>query len=184
MADGIYYRDLRQPFVIADLPTTITLATTQKMLWPYANSPTQLPANYWTVGKTLKLTALLKITNGTAGNYSFGMMFGAADAAAVNVASTARAFIASVGPFSCFIQGYATCRSIGSAGTISMWGMAYHDLAGMLSTSQPNVFPPAGVTVVSSIDTSVGTNHLCFQMSASAGTCTVVTTSLIVEALN
>jgi len=61
MADGIYYRDLRQPFQIADLGS-ITLASTQKMMWtPGVTSPTILPANYWTLGKTVKLTAFLKL---------------------------------------------------------------------------------------------------------------------------
>src|SRR6266576_5437195 len=149
MADGIYYRDRRQPFLIAD-QSSVTLTTTQKMLWAVgASSPTILPANYWTLGKVVKLTANLKWTTGTAGNVVFGMAYGAADAPACNVKTVARAKIASVGPFGVFIQGYAECRSIGTAGTLSMWGFALADLSVMLSTVQPIIFPSDGVTVVS-----------------------------------
>lgn len=185
MADGIYYRDLRQPFQVADLGS-ITLATTQKCMWtPGVTSPTILPANYWTLGKTIKLTAFLKLVTGTTpGNYVFGMCYGAADAPGAIVVSVARAAVASQ-TFGAFIQGYATCRSVGSAGTLSMWGMVLVDLVGQLSTNQPSVFPSAGVTVVSTIDTTVGTNGLYFTMSRSGSTVeTVVATSLLMEALN
>jgi hypothetical protein len=100
MADTALWRDLRQPFVIADLGS-ITPTTTQKMLWtPGAGNPLgNFPSNYWTVGKTVKLTAAFKWTSGTAGNIAFGMAYGAADAAAVNVVSATHAAVASVGPF-------------------------------------------------------------------------------------
>lgn len=183
-ADGIFYRDRRTPFLIAD-QSSVTLATTMKALWAVgASSPSILPANYWTLGKTVKLTANLKWTAGTAGNVQFGMAYGAADAPTAVVATVARAKIASVGPFGVFIEGYATCRSIGTAGTLSMWGTAIADLGIMLSTAQPNIFPSGGVTVVSTIDTTVGTNALFFEMNMSAGTDTVVTTDLLVEAIN
>lgn len=185
MADGIYYRDLRQPFTIADL-ASVTLASTQKCMWlPGVTSPTILPANYWTVGKLVKLTASLKlVTAATPGNYSFGMCYGAADAPACNVASTARAAVASQ-TFGAIIRGYAQCRSTGATGTLSMWGDVAVDLLGMLSTNQPNIFPPAGVTVVSTIDTTASGNGLYFQMSRSGSTAeTVAVTGLVMEALN
>src|ERR1700704_572422 len=107
MADTPLWRDLRQPFVIADLGA-ITPTTTQKMLWtPGAGNPLgNFPANYWTVGKTVKLTAAFKWTSGTAGNIAFGMAYGAADAAAPNVVSATHAAIASVGPFLVLAHGY------------------------------------------------------------------------------
>jgi hypothetical protein len=184
MADGIYYVDSRQPFTIAD-QSSITLATTQKCLWtPGTTSITAVPANYFTIGKIVRLTANLKITNGTAANLSFGMCVGAADNPAVQVSTTARALVASVGPFSCFMQGFAQCRSTGTAGTISLWGFAMYDLAGMLSTAQPNVFPSNGTTVVSTLDTTLSTSGVYFQASCSAGTTTVVATNVIMEAMN
>jgi hypothetical protein len=183
-ADGIYYEDLRQPFLIAD-QSAVTPTTTMKTCWAVgASSPTILPANYWTIGKTVKLTANLKLTTGAAGNSQFGMCYGAADAPAAVVATVSRAKIATVGPFGVFITGYATCRSIGTAGTLSMWGMVYADLSVFLSTVQPMVFPSNGVTVVSTIDTTVGTNALSFSYLTSAGTDSILATNILMEAMN
>jgi hypothetical protein len=159
-ADGIYYQDTRLPFLTAD-QTGVTLTTTQKMLWATgASSPTILPANYWTVGKLVKLEAFLKITTGTAGNWAVGMAYGAADAPAANVVSRTSAKIASVGPFGAWIQGYARCRSTGTSGTLSMTGFFHPSLDVFLSTVLPMPFPNNGTTVVSTVDTTVGTNAL------------------------
>lgn len=181
MADGIYYRDLRTPFLIADnagpAPTT-----TNKAMW--TGPLTITPANYWTLGKTVKLTAAVKLTAGTAGNWTFSMGLGAHDAPAAIVASTAAAKIASVGPFMVFLEGYAVCRSTGSAGTVSLWGHARASLSSMLSTVQPLVFPNGGTTVVSTVDTTVGTNELTFQILSSAGVDACTTMGLLMEALN
>jgi hypothetical protein len=184
--DGPLYRDLRQPYVIADLGN-ITLATTQKMLWtPGAGNPLgNFPANYWTVGKTVKLTALLKWTSGTAGNWAVGMAYGSADAAAVNVVSATKAAIASVGPFLVMAEGYAICRSTGTAATMSMCGMFHFPIDLMLSTVGANLgFPSAGGTVVSTFDSTVSTNGLFFQALRSAGTDTVAPVWVGIEALN
>jgi len=186
MADTPLWRDLRQPFVIADFGG-ITLTTTQKMLWtPGAGNPMgNFPANYWTVGKTVKLSMLTKWTSGTAGNITFGMAYGSADAAAVNVTSATHAAVASVGPFLVYAEGYAICRSTGTAGTLSMCGMVFFPIDLMLSTAGMNMgFPSAGGTVVSTIDTTVGTNGLFFQASRSAGTDTVTPVWVGIEALN
>lgn len=186
MADTPLWRDLRQPFVIADLGN-ITLTTTQKMLWtPGAGNPLgNFPANYWTVGKTVKLTMLAKWTSGTAGNIAFGMAYGLADAAAVNVVSATRAAIASVGPFLVRAEGYAICRSTGTAATMSLCGFVDFPIDLMLSTVGGSFgFPSAGGTVVSTFDSTLGTNGLFFQALRSAGTDTVAPVWVGIEALN
>ena len=184
MADGLYYVDSRQPWITAD-QGAITPTTTQKALWATgAASPTILPANYWFVGKRVRLTANLKITTGTAGNSTFAMAYGAADAPACVVTTATRAKVASVGPFGCFIQGIATCRSVGTAGTLSMFGFVCPDLGAFLSTTDNWVFPSNGTTVVSTIDTTVGTNALFFEYSTSAGTDSIVATDIVMEAMN
>lgn len=186
MADTPLWRDLRQPFVIADLGAIVP-TTTSKMLWtPGAGNPLgNFPANYWTVGKTVKLTAALKWTSGTAGNITFGMAYGLADNPAVIVNSAVHAAIASVGPFLVLAHGYAVCRSTGTAGTLSMWGMVHFPIDLMLSTIGNDMgFPSAGATVVSTIDTTVGTNGLFFQCIRSAGTDSVVPVGVCIEALN
>jgi hypothetical protein len=184
MADGIYYNDIRLPFQTADY-TGVALTTTMKTLWAVgATSPTILPANYWTVGKTVKLEAFFSWASGTAGNVNFGMCYGAADAPAANVSHTARAAVASV-TGSAYAVGFATCRSTGTAGTLSMWGTIIYDSTVMLAaTGQAASFPAGGVTVVSTIDTTVGTNALSFQASRSAGADTVTAKSVLFTALN
>lgn len=184
MADGIFYRDLRMPTTIID-ETAITLTTTAKALWPVARSI--LPANYWNPGKTVSLTMYGLWITGTAGNVIFSMALGTGDNPAVIVSSVSRAKVASVaGGGGLVMKGYATCRSIGvgTAATISMWGYALPDLAVMLSTADLNVFPSAGVTVVSTFDSTLATLALTFQMTMSAGTDTVTVKGLVMEALN
>lgn len=184
MADGIYYCDTRLPFLVAD-QGAMTPTTTFKNIWANgATSPTILPANYWTPGKLVRLSAYLKLTTGTAGNSQFGMAYGAADAPACHVDTRTSAKIASIGPFGIFMQGYARCRTTGTAGTLSMWGMVYPSLDCFLSTVQPMPFPNNGTTVVSTVDTTVGTNSLFFQYLTSAGTDSIVATEIILEALN
>jgi hypothetical protein len=187
MADTPLWRDLRQPFIIAD-QGPITLLTTQLQLWAVGvTSPTILPANYWTVGKTVKLTANLKWTAVANTNViTIGMCYGAAAAPGCIVVSSGMAALSSTTVFDVIMEGWATCRSVGSAGTLSMWGMATIPVGLIASTVQTGAaFPSAGVTVVSTIDTTVGTNALSFtaQRATAAGD-TVVATSILMEALN
>ena len=186
-ADGIYYRDRRLPHLTAD-QTGITLLTTQLQTWAVgATSPTILPANYWTVGKSVKLTANLKWTCvANTNNITIGMCYGAAAAPAAIVVSSAMAALNSTTVFDVWIEGYATCRSTGTAGTLSMFGIAHVPVAMIASTVQTGVvFPSAGVTVVSTIDTTVGTNALSFTAArAVAAGDTVVATDIFFEALN
>jgi hypothetical protein len=152
MADGIYYRDTRQAFLIADsgilgrhlLPARPFLTQKTLTLTPQKGAAgdvaTILPANYWTVGKTVKLTANLKWTAvANTNGVTIGMCYGAADAPAANVVATAVTPVSSTSTFSVFIQGYATCRSIGSSGTLSMWGVALAPAG--LTTAGPITFP-------------------------------------------
>lgn len=176
----------RQPH-LADFGN-ITLATTQKMLWtPGAGNPMgNFPANFWFPGRAVRLSAALKWTSGTAGNIAFGMAYGAADAALVNVVTATKAAIASVGPFLVNAVGYAVCRTDGTAGTLSMWGVVHFPIDLMLSTVGGSLgFPSAGGTVVSTFDSTVSTNGLFFQALRSAGTDTVAPVGIpIIEVLN
>jgi hypothetical protein len=186
MADGLFYRDLRVPFQLANLGA-ITLSTTMLQLTPLGvTAPGILPANYWWAGKTVKLTAIVKTVTGTTpGNFQWGMSFGSTAAPACNVTTVARAPVASV-TSTAFLVGYAKCWSTGTAGTLSMWGYVMWDLAGNLSTAGPDVFPSGGgPTVVSTIDTTAAGNQLSFQALRSGSTAETVTVlDQIMEALN
>ena len=182
-ADGIFYRDLREPHIIAD-ESAITLATTQKALW--APARTILPANYWRTGKVVKLTAFGKFTSGTTpGNGTPAMAYGAGDAPTPIVTGTARALVASVTNITWFMQGYMEFRGTpGTASASRMWGMFVGDLAMQLSTNQPNIFPASAPADVN-IDTTVGTNAVTFQYARSGSTAeSMTTTGLLFEALN
>jgi hypothetical protein len=183
-ADGIFYVDSRPPFLIAD-QGNITLGTAMKALWGVgAGSPTILPANYWTLGKRIRLTANLKWTAvANTNTIQVAMAYGAADAPAAVVAATAVTPVSGTSVFSVYITGNATCRSIGTAGTLSMWGICHMPAGLTAGGAQP--FPSAGVTVVSTVDTTVGTNALFFEaLRATAGTDTVAATDIFQEALN
>jgi hypothetical protein len=183
-ADGNQYVDKRQPNLVAD-QSAMTPTTTMKNIWANgATNPCILPANYWWVGKTLRLTANLKLTTGTAGNSVFEQAYGSTDAPAALSLTRTSAKVASVGPFGIFMQGYSTCRTTGTSGTLSQWGMVFPSLDVFLSTVQPMPFPNAGSTVTSTIDTTVGTNGLSFQYQTSAGTDSILATDIILEALN
>jgi hypothetical protein len=112
------------------------------------------------------------------------MALGTGDNPAVLVATATRAKIASVGPVGVYMQGIATCRSIGSAGTISMHGFVAPDLGAFLSTTDNWVFPSNGTTVVSTFDTSLATLSLTFQYLTSAGTDSILATDIHMEVLN
>jgi hypothetical protein len=182
MADGVNYRDLRNPHIVVD-ETAITLATTMKSLWD--RSRTVLPANYFFVGKVVKLTAFGKATtDGTAGNYVFEMSYGSTDAPTPLVAGATVAGTVSQTNITWIAEGYAECRSIGATGTLRMWGIWEPAVALLASTLQPYTFPsatPADIT----IDTTASGNSLCFNLQRSgAGVWTAATTGLLFEALN
>jgi hypothetical protein len=182
MAGGNDYRDMFSPVEVLD-QGVITLATTQKALWTAPK--TLLPANFWKVGKTMKLTAAVKmVTDGTAGNYVFGAGAGTGDAPAVIVVGSSQASVTSK-TFLMIFEAWFTCRLLGTAGTLSIWGRAFADLSGVLSTAQPYVFPTTGTTVVSTLDMTLATTALTFQAQRSGvGVYTATTVGLFLEAMN
>lgn len=158
------YRDMFSPVEVLD-QTAVTLATTQKGLW--ALPKTLIPANFWKVGKTMKLTAAIKlVTDGTAGNYVFGAGAGIVDAPAVIVVGATVAGTVSQTQLA-IMEAYFTCRTLGPTGTLSIWGRIQANVAVLASTLQPYNFPTAGGTVVSTLDMTLATTGLTFQCSRS-----------------
>src|SRR6266542_854224 len=105
MADGIFYRDSRQPWVLVD-QTAVTLTAADLNLFP-ANI-TLLPANYWREGKTVKLTAWGKMTTAaTPGNLVVGIGIGAANPPTLVKKSAAAALIANKTDLSWEFEAYA-----------------------------------------------------------------------------
>lgn len=180
--DGPFYRDLVEPHIAVD-QAAVTLATTQKALWPAAL--TIIPAQRWRVGKVYKLTAFGKATtDATAGNYVFGMGYGAGDAPTPIVTGATVAGTVSQTNITWIAEGYAECRALGTSGVLRMWGRWTPNVAIVASTLTPYIFPasaPADIT----IDTTVSTNALTFQLQRSgAGVWTATTTGLLLEAVS
>lgn len=183
MAGGNDYRDMAAAVDIVN-QGAITLATTQKALWLPAR--TLIPARDFRVNKTWKLTAgIILVTDGTAGNYVFGCGCGTGDAPAVIVVGASVAGTVSQTQL-VIMEAWITCRSIGAAGTLSIYGRIQANVAVLASTLQPYNFPTAGVTVVSTLDMSLNTNAITFQAQRSGtgvwtATCAGVP---LLEALN
>ena len=183
MAGGNDYRDMAAAVDVLD-QGSITLATTQKALWLPAR--TTIPARDFRVNKTWKLTACIKfVTDGTGGNYILGAGVGTGDAPAVIVIGPSVAGTISqtlIGR----MEAYFTVRTIGAAGTISIWGEASVSVGLLASTLQPYLFPQAGATVVSTLDMGLNTSAFTFQCQRSGvgvWTATCVGVPLL-EALN
>jgi hypothetical protein len=181
MADGLLYRDLRQPILIVD-NAAITLSTTALDLWLVTQFGA-LPANYWTPGKSLEVTAYGKITTAaTPGNGTFS--------ASVNptvnttlVSSTAKALTASQTNLSWMARVHFQCRTIGTTGTFRIQGKYDLNVAVLASTLAPVLVPdsaPADITQ----DTTVAT-FARLEVARSGSTAeTMTTTMLFIEALD
>lgn len=181
MAEG--YVNLRLPSHILLDESAVTLATTMKALWPAAR--TILAANFWYVGKVIELEAWGKATtDGTAGNYVFELGYGSGDAPTPLVAGATVAGTVSQTNIPWIARAMIECRTIGATGTLRMMGEWRPAVALLASTLQPYLFPsatPADITV----DTTVGTNALTFQLQRSgAGVWTATTTNIFLRELN
>lgn len=131
MADGLYYNDLRQPFISADI-TAVTLSTTDKALYPASNFPVLGGQYFSMVGKKMRIRLFGKITTAaTPGNGTIGIYYGTgADANGVLLASSAaQTLVANQTNISFEIELFVHCRSTGSTGTLFVTGKAFFGTA-------------------------------------------------------
>ncbi len=75
MADGLFYNDLREPFIASDI-AAVTLAATAKALYTPSNFPV-LGGQYFSgIGKKLRIRLFGRMTTGaTPGNGSFNILY-------------------------------------------------------------------------------------------------------------
>lgn len=129
--DGAYYNDLREPFVVADIPA-VTLTAANKALFRPADMPV-LGGNYMArPGKKLRLRLFGRITTAaTPGNLTMALLWGTgADANGVSVvASAAQVLIASQTSLSWELELMIHCRTIGATGTLFATGKAFFNTA-------------------------------------------------------
>jgi hypothetical protein len=162
----------------------ITLATTQKALWPYAAS--LLPANFFAnVGKTIHIKAFGKATtDGTAGNYVAGIGYGSADAPTALAAGATVAGSISQTNISWILDMYCTSRLAGASGTLVGWGIWTAAVALLASTLQPYLLPASALAAVV-VDLTASTNSPVFTLQrSSTGVWTATTQAIVFSAMN
>jgi len=167
--DGPFYNDLRAPFIQTDI-TAVTLAATNKALYPVGNIPA-MGKDYWWVGKKVSIRAFGRITTVlTPGNLTLALFYGTgADANGVSlVASAAQTLLASQTNLSWEVRLMVHCRSIGAAGTLFATGKAFFN-TGVIAAG--TFLLPASAPVVSgACDLTVASNVLSLQALRSGST--------------
>ena len=150
MADGLFYNDLREPFIAADQAAIAPLATAVALYTPSA-FPVLGGQYFARVGKKLRIRLFGKITTGlTPGNGSFAVYYGTgASANGILLASSAPvALSVSQTNLSWAAEIFVHARSLGSTGTLFCTGKAHFNNAVIASTLQP-ILIPASASVVS-----------------------------------
>lgn len=170
-ADGIFYNDLREPFLSAD-QSDITLATTDKALYAAAAFPV-LGGQYWArIGKKIRIRAFGKITTAaTPGNGTFDIYYGSgADATGtIIVSSAAFALSATQTTLSWEIDFYIHCRTTGATGTLFGDGKALFNNAVVASTVQPVMIPASAAVASGAVDLTAA-NIISLQFKRSGST--------------
>jgi len=172
MADGLFYNDTRESFVVGDV-SPVTMAATAKALYPASNFPSL--TGFWNrIGKTLRIQAWLKLVlGGTPGNISFNVHWGTgadANGTLVCVAGTPVALTGSVTKCG-YLDLIVRCLTTGPTGTLQAVGIATFDPAIVASTLQPIVFPAGGGAASAALDLTAA-NIVSVQalQSGTAGT--------------
>ena len=186
MADGLFYNDLREPFIATDV-AAVTLSTTAKALYPAAAFPSLGGQYFSRVGKKLRIRLFGRMTTGiTPGNGSFNVYYGSgADATGVLLMTgTPVALTASATNLSWQADIYVHCRSTGATGTLFCTGMAEFNVGLIASTLQPVMLPASAPAVSGSCDLTAA-NIVSVQYLRSGSTAeTMQVHDLEVTALN
>lgn len=154
MADGLFYNDLREPFVAADLTAISPLATAVALYTP-SNFPVLGGQYFSRPGKALKITLFGRMTSVlTPGNVSWAVYYGTgASANGVLLASSlAKAWTASRTNDSWRLEAVVTCRTTGSTGTLFCTGYVLPNVGSVASTLQPVLIPDATPVVSAACD--------------------------------
>ena len=139
MADGLFYNDLREPFVAADLAAISPLSTAVALYTPSAFPV--LGGQYFSrPGKAIKISLFGRMTSVlTPGNVSWAVYYGTgASANGVLLASTLpKAWTLSRTSDSWYLETIVTCRTTGSTGTLFCTGFCLPHVGSVASTLQP-----------------------------------------------
>jgi len=154
MADGLFYNDLREPFIGTDI-TAVTLLSTAKALYPVSNFPVLGGQYFSRIGKKIRIELFGRMTTAlTPGNGSFNILYGTgADANGVLLMTGAPvALSASQTNLSWRMWVEVHCRSIGATGTLFCTGAAHFNVGLIATTLQPILLPASAPAVSGSCD--------------------------------
>lgn len=172
MADSLFYWDSRAPFISTNV-TAVTLATTDKAMYPKDNFPV-LGGNYFSwIGKALMIKVFGRFTTaGTPGNLTIDVYYGSgADANGTIISSSAAvALSASQTDLSWWLEYTVRCRSLGATGTLFGTGIFHCNVALIASTIQPVMIPASAPAASGSVDlTAANIISVQFKRSGSTG---------------
>jgi hypothetical protein len=148
MSDGLFYNDLREPFIAADI-SPVTLLATDLALYPAGNFPVLGGQYFSRVGKKLRIRLMGKITTAlTPGNGTWDIYYGTGGAAngVLLQSSPALTLIASQSNISWNAEFFVSCRSTGATGTLFCDGFGHMNAAVMAAGE---FWVPAATAVVS-----------------------------------
>ncbi len=169
--DGAFYNDLRAPFMVADIGA-VTLAATDKALYPAAAFPV-LGGNYFNfAGKTMAIKLFGRMTTGaTPGNITFDVYYGSGvDATGTIIqSSTAAALVANGTNLSWCAEFIIRCTLIGSSGTLFCTGWSEFNVGLVLSTVAPILIPASAPATSGTVDLSAA-NIISVQAKRSGST--------------
>lgn len=95
--DGVFYNDLREPFIAADI-SPVTLLTTDLALYPASNFPVLGGQYFARIGKKMRIRLFGKITTAaTPGNGTFDIYYGTGAAANGVLLASSAAFALTAG---------------------------------------------------------------------------------------
>lgn len=186
MADGIFYRDTKPPFIgAALLPISVTLSTTDKALVTASSIPYFGPQYFSYIGKKIHVRLFGTITTAaTPGNGTFAVYYGTgADANGVLLASSAaHVLLATQTTQSWSADFMVHCRSTGSTGTLFVTGTC--DFTPAVSAAGGGLIPAATPVVSAACDlTAALVVNLQFKRSGSTAE-TMIVHDMEYEALN
>jgi len=166
--DGQFYNDLLKPFTTVDV-AAVTLAATNKALYPVANIPA-MGKDYWWPGKQIEINLLGRITTAlTPGNLTLALFYGTgADANGTSLAaSAAQTLIASQTNITWRCKFYVKCTAIGTSGALFADGDGQFGTAVIAAGS---FLMPATAPATTTVDLTVASNILSVQALRSGST--------------
>jgi hypothetical protein len=165
--DGQFYLDTRLPHIATDV-TSVTLAATNKALYPVANIPA-MGKDYWTVGKAVRIEVWGRATSAaTPGNLTLALFYGTgADANGTSLAaSAATAWTASQTNLTWHAIWDVHCTAVGTSGALFAVGSAKFNEAAIAA----ELMMPASAPATTTVDLTVASNILSVQALRSGST--------------